>query len=80
MVVLAIDHEQMVGSVMMILTYKIDINDTKSWFKVKVKGQGQICIIQKHCFGYESWTGDWLLMILKHMININEVSNGAEAR
>ena len=29
-------------------------------------------VCQSDCFGYKSWTGDWILMLLIHMININK--------
>ena len=38
----------------------------------KVKGQGHTYIYGYFCFGYKSWTDEWILMMLTHMINIDE--------
>ena len=37
----------------------------------KVKGQGQICNYLKKCVGYKPRTDDWILIKLKHRIDIN---------
>ena len=39
----------------------------------KVKGQGQICDFEKNCFDYISWTKDWILIMLIHMISIDKM-------
>ena len=47
-----------------------------SWPKVKVmrsKVKVKYAIIEKYCFGYKSWSGDWMGMILIYMINIKWV-------
>ena len=59
----------------MTLTNKIDVYETKKLIHGHGQGQGQnllICNYTKICFNYKSWTGDWILIILIHMININE--------
>ena len=37
----------------------------------KIKGQGQISNFVKNCFDYISQTIFWILMMLKHKIDIN---------
>ena len=59
----------------MILTYKIDNNETKKLTQGqghKVKGQGQICNYTKNWFGYKSFMADCILLIIEHMIDINK--------
>ena len=36
------------------------------------KVKGQICNYTKNGFGYKSWTGVWILILLTHMNNVNE--------
>ena len=37
----------------------------------EVKGQGQTCSYEKMFFAFETWTEDWILMILLHIIDTN---------
>ena len=46
-----------------------------SWPKVKVtrsKVKVTYAVMQNSCFGYNSWTDEWILMILRHMVDIDE--------
>ena len=41
----------------------------------KVKGQGQIYdFVKKSVLTNKSWSNDWILIILTHMIDINKMS------
>ena len=49
-----------------------------SWPKVKVtrlEVKVTFAVMQNSCVGYNSWTDEWILMILKHMIDIDETLN-----
>ena len=62
----------------MILTQIVHIDENLKLIKGqghKVKGQGHTCIYGNSCFGYKSWTDEWILMILTHMIDIDETVN-----
>ena len=70
----AINHEWMTISwwyldIWLILVRRL------SWPKVKVtrsKVKVTYAIMQDSCFGYNSWTYEWILMILGHMVYIDE--------
>ena len=60
----------------MILTYIIDIDETLKLTEGqghKVKGQGHVYVFMLNsCFGYISWTNQWILMILTHTTDIDD--------
>ena len=49
-----------------------------SWSKVKVtrsKVKVTHAFMENSCFSYKLWTDEWILMILTHMIDIDETVN-----
>ena len=67
---LPINHERLDGSWWYLHIWLILM---RRWSWHKVKGQGQIGpYIKKIVFAYKSWMDKWILMILTHMIDIDE--------
>ena len=75
--VLAINHELMNGCSWYLHLWSIMMR-CLNWTKVKVtrsKVKVTYAVMQNSCFGYNSWTDEWILMILRHMIDIDETLN-----